>query len=51
VDSISEYWKTLTPTRRGLLVIGLIAMLPIICAVVVVAGCAEAFKFVTRISF
>lgn len=51
VQSISEYWNSLTPTRQGLLVVGMIAMLPIIIIVAIVFGCAEAFKFITQISF
>jgi len=51
VKSVSEYWGSLTATRRALLVVGLIAGSPIVITLIVVAGLAEAFRFITQISF
>lgn len=51
MQAINEYWKELTITRRCLLVVGVITMLPIIVIIVIIAGCSEAFKCITKISF
>ena len=44
-----QYWSTLNPTRKSLLMVGLTLMSPIVIMLLLVAGSVEAFNFITKV--
>jgi len=49
MNSLTEHWKSLTKFRRGFLMVGLVATLPILVVLIVVAGIAETWKLIQHL--
>ena len=49
MNSLTEYWKSLTRFRRAFLIVGVIVTLPILVVIIVIAGIAETWKLIQHL--